>query len=288
MTAGWVAASVRAKTLCMRRLGAEPVAAIARSPTLSVALQELSGGPYGRDLAPDLDLAGAKRSVDATLVWHLRILAGWCPPLGAQRVRVLAAGFEIRNVVEHLLRLQGVELLPPLQLGSLALAWPSVARSRSADAVRRALASSFWGDPGSVDPAEVGMALSLRWASEVRDSMPEAADWATSGAELLLDRIVSAGGEPRAALLSRWHRRGGRRQTEPKASGQDGWQREVAWWQGIEQDSARMVAGRVGGPTTVTGAVGSLAADRWRLRAALAVAAGGGGNLEEVLGRAVA
>jgi hypothetical protein len=42
-----------------------------------------------------MDLAAAQHAVSATMLWHLRVLAGWVPPYASGPLRVLAAGFEI-------------------------------------------------------------------------------------------------------------------------------------------------------------------------------------------------
>ncbi|MDW6057135.1 hypothetical protein SAZ11_02330 [Streptomyces sp. FXJ1.4098] len=194
MGAGWVAGVTRAKAMLSRALGAERAEEVASAPGLDAAVRYLSASPYGHDLPSEASLADAQRAVGETLVWHLRVLAGWQPPSGVTALRLLACGFEIANTEDHLRTLtdtlpntftdtltDGGPLPPPYRLGTLATAWPRLARTRSPQELRAALASSAWGDPGAATP--VAVAIGMRVSAAVRTAMavPEAARWAAGG-----------------------------------------------------------------------------------------------------------
>ena len=68
----------------------------------------------GNQLRPDLDLAGAGRAVFGSVLWNFRVLAGWSPPLGASRLRVLAGAFELANLRGEIAQLEGIEAPAPL------------------------------------------------------------------------------------------------------------------------------------------------------------------------------
>jgi hypothetical protein len=285
MSAGWVAAGVRAKGLSRRRIGREQARAVATSPSLPDAVSALAGTPYGAGMRDATNLAECQRAVDATLLWHLRILAGWCPPLGSAMVRTLAAGFELRNVVDHLLRLRGRPVPAPFVLGSLATAWTSVATARTPSALRQALSRSAWGDPLSEDPAGVLLALNFAWAARVYDQVPEAARWARGAAGFLVDRARQAGAV--AALPASARRQAahvlGPRWDSPEPSDNAVGKRELDWWRELEADSSTLAARPPQGAAVVVGVTGLLAADARITRAALAIAAAGGGEVGVVV-----
>jgi len=159
VTAAWVAGSVRARGMVRRRYGAAATRALAASPSLAEALVTLAATPYGHDVHPDQTLAEAQHALGATVLWHLRVLAGWMPRQGADTVRLLAGGFEIANVDEHVRSLRGRSTAPPYRLGTLATAWPRLGRTASLAEIREVLAASSWGDPGEESPwaIHVGM-----------------------------------------------------------------------------------------------------------------------------------
>ena len=198
MTAGWAAGSVRARGLARRRIGAGAARRLAGSRTLADALGLLTGTGYGPGLRsavalagqPGADqravLAGAQHAVAATVLWDLRVLAGWLPPGGAQLIRVLAGWFEIANVDAHLARLAGRPAPDDFTLGALATAWPAVRRAATTAEVRAALARSAWRDPGGGSDSEIRVGLRARWAVRVADIGGPAADWAASALAVLL------------------------------------------------------------------------------------------------------
>lgn len=306
MSAGWVAAGVRARGLGLRRIGALSARELAASDSLEKALEVLARTPYGHDVRADMDLPSAEHAVLATLLWHTRILAGWGPPLGSGALRLLAAGFEIDNVTGHVARVSGREAPEPFVMGSLSTAWSAVSAASSPAGVRAALAASSWGDPGSEDEATVRLSLLLGWARRVLDGVPGAGDWAISGAALVMCRVISANatsalspGARRDAghlLGPRWSetislgdfvRRAPRpaaKMLEDVEDVDDLWRAEVRWWSSVEAGGAQLAARSALDVSSCVGVVGMLACDAWRARAAIQLAARGGGELAEVLG----
>ena len=305
MSAGWVAATVRGRGLTRRRLGADGARDVARSDSLASALSALAATAYGPGLRPDMDLATAQRAVSATVLWHLRVLAGWGPPLGAGPLRILVSGFEIANVSGHLARLSGQPAQAPYAMGSMATVWPEVSRAQTPDEVRTALRTSVWGDPGSDEPAAIRLAMYLAWARRVFDDVPGGGDIAAAAGALIVARVLATGA--RATLSApalrdashllgpTWHEAASpqdlRRCVPPRvARALDGIEQadelflaELRWWSAVESTGAVLAAGSRAGAPAGVGVAALLAADAWRVRAALAVAAGGGGDFAEVL-----
>lgn len=305
MSAGWVAATVRGRGLVRRRLGADGAIRLARSASLPDALAALGTTSYGPALRADMDLATAQHAVSGTVLWNLRVLAGWGPPLGAGPLRLLAAGFEIANVSGHLARLAGQAAPAPYRLGSMATVWPAVSRAGTVAEVRTVLRRSGWGDPGSDDPAAVRLAMQLAWARRVCDEVPGAADAAIGGGALVIARVLAT--DARAALGPSARRDATRllgpqwdaalapedlarhvpRRASAALDGVEGaanlWQAERRWWAAVESAGAVLAARFAAGAAAGVGVAALLAADAWRVRAALAIAAGGGGDLTEVL-----
>jgi hypothetical protein len=301
MSAGWVAGSVRAKALAQRRLGAGAARALAASSSLEVALAALAATPYRQEVRPGQGLAEAQRAVAATLLWHLRVLAGWLPREGADMLRLLAGWFEIANVDEVLHRLSGGAGEEPFRLGALATAWPRLARARSAAELRGTLAASAWGDPGEAAPRAVQLGMRLSWMARVGAELERATPWAAGAAALLVARERFAAGHdlPAAALararpllgsdaleaaslgeLARRLPARARWALEDATDPDELWRAEARWWSRVERDGFALLGGADLGPAPVLGAVAVLAADAWRVRAALELAARGGRPLE--------
>jgi hypothetical protein len=296
-SAAWVAGSVRARAMARRRLGAEATRALAASPTLAEAVEALSRSPYGRAVRPGDGLDEAQRGVAETLLWNVRVLAGWLPARGAQALRVLAGWFEIANVDEHLRVLAGEPASPPYRLGSLATAWPRLARTGSLADLRVELATSAWGDPGGETVREVQLCMRLAWAERAAGQVAAVRPLALGGVALVAAREVFARGMPlpgragelctrllgpdwagatsidelaaRLAPPSRWALRG-------VDSPADLWRAEAQWWARLARDGRALLAGSGFGLERAIGAVALLAADAWQVRAALAAAARGG------------
>jgi hypothetical protein len=297
MPAGWVAGSVRARALARRRLGRAGARALATSDSLGAAIETLAASPYGRDVRAGSSLADAQRAVGATLLWHLRVLAGWQPAEGSQAVRALAGWFEIANVDDLLRAVSGAGQPEPYRLGRLAVAWPRLAGATSAEQVRRVLRASAWGDPGAETPWQVGLGMRCAWAERVAEVSDTTRRWAAGGVALLLARerfgsgrplderavapavrllgpgVLTAASLPEAAALLP---AAARETLAGVTSSEDLWAAEVRWWAGVERDGFALLRGPRFGLDAPVGAVAVLAADAWRVAAALEVAARGG------------
>jgi hypothetical protein len=295
MPASWVAASVRAKLLENRRLGSAGAATVAGSGGLGPGLEILIDSAYGADLDRSMSLEAAQRSIAATTLWHVRVLAGWLPPGGTTLLRPLAAWFEIANIEERLAYLSGGGHPAPYQLGGMATAWQDVSKATTPDRVRDALARSRWGDPGTSDPATMMIGLRFRWAAWVAGSVPDAANWVAGAAALLAARVrfASPPSNPTLAgarvygLPHGWVRADSPAELRamlPRSlawvlDGVDQvselWAAEARWWSRVRRDAAEMlVRSRYGAPVVVA-VVALLAYDAWLARAALSSAARG-------------
>ena len=297
MSTGWVAGTVRARAMAQRRVGLGGARHLAAAPSLEAALGELVATPYGHDVRTDHTLAQAQRAVAATLLWDLRVLAGWLPRDGGDRVRVLAGWFELSNVDDLRRSIAGQLIDPPFDLGSLGTSWNRLRSAGSPLQLRQQLTGSPWGDPGADTAAAVGLGMRTVWAERVAAAVPPAAAWAAGAAALLVarERLVVGRRLPEGAAASvrrllgaavldaasfpelvaavggraRWALRGVDR---PQAL----WEAETRWWARVESDAFALLRRPRFGPAPVVGAVAAAAVDAWRVRAALESAARGG------------
>jgi hypothetical protein len=293
MSAAWIAGGVRARALLRRRTGAVGAREIAGCSSVAEAVSLLVAGPYQRDVRAGQSLEQAEHGVAATLLWHLRVLAGWQPRAGAELVRLLAGWFEMANVVEHVRALTGEVTTRAFRLGTLATAWPRLAATSSVAELRHALAASPWGDPGTDDPRRIVSAVQLGWAVRVAGGVPQARFWAAGGAALLVARERFLLGQPaEAPALLGDAGEGGFAEFAARLPGEAGWaladvgdpadlwQAEERWWARVANDARTLLRGRGFGPDAVVGCAALLAVDARRVRAALECAARGGRQLE--------
>jgi len=301
MSAGWVAGSVRARALARRRLGSEGARRIARAGSLRAALEALTSTPYGRDIRPGQSLAGVQHAVASTLLWHLRVLAGWLPRGGAGMLRTLTGWFEIANTDELLDGLTGGVPGPTFQLGALATTWPRLQTAGSVAELRAALASSPWRDPGGQEPRTIRLGMRVSWAARVASLPCPAPSWAAAAAALMVAGEMFAAGRElpdftraqlpgllgSAALQAQTFDDLARRLPArarwvlPTGAVQGGlWQAEARWWARVERDGFTLLASSGFAREPVLGAVAVLTADAWRLRAALEMATRGGQQLD--------
>jgi hypothetical protein len=296
MSIAWVAGDVRARALARRRIGPEATRSIAAAGSLEDALRLLAATPFGREVHQGQTLAQAQHSVAAAILWDLRVLAGWLPQGGAHLLRTLAAWFEIANVDEHLQAMDTGQPGTLFTLGSLATAWPRLRDAGSVADLRAGLAASAWGDMGADSSSAIRLGMRCRWGQWAAGLREPVRTWATAATALLVagQRFVSGQAIPAAmgpalrgvtgaaaeagtlaAMASalparaRWVLAG-------SASPGELWRAEAAWWARVEQDAFGLL--RISGSdgTAVIGAAAVLGTDAWRVRAALATAAGGG------------
>jgi len=300
MTAGWVAGAVRAKAMARRVLGAEAARQLAGSGSLPQAQRLLMRTAFRDAAEPGLSLGAAQHAVAATILWDLRVLAGWLPRDGVSMLRLLAGWFEIANVDELLQTLTGRPSGAEFELGALATAWPRLSEAGSPADLRRALAASPWGDPGGDSIRDIRLGMRARWGARVAASVDRFRSSAAAAIALLrvgeptpaaaagpgadLDRATGLpsglaslpsrggtqmrlGGQPRSL------RAAPRPETEP-------WQAETDWWRRVERDGRVLLRSSGFDSDPVLGAVAVMTADARRVCAALASAARGGLALE--------
>jgi hypothetical protein len=185
----WTAGVTRARLLLSRCIGPGLANTVAGSASLADGLAALAGSAYGDRVRAGQDLTAAERGVADTLLWHLRILAGWLPAAGAALVRALAGWFELVNIDARLAALAGDGREPaPFALGPLATAWGAAEQARTIEELADAVASSAWALPRVRSPAELAIGLRVAWGRRVAESAPEAADWVAGAVALLTAR----------------------------------------------------------------------------------------------------
>jgi hypothetical protein len=330
MRSDWVAASVRARSMAQRRVGAGTCRTIAAAPGLPAATSQLADTVYGMELKSAQTLSQTHRATRRTVLWQLRVLAGWIPAGGTRLIRAAAAAFEADNILalDLHLRRQETGVSPAFDLGGLATAWPRLSTAATDEELRAALASSPWGDPGP----ETALAdiLTLVWVRRLAAEAAAVRPWAAAAAALIAARLVLVEGTapaPRLVTLLRpllgtgWTAATGTTElsspgfpsnpksnpglpSNPKSTSglpsgpksnpeslrnalppaaaraldgvdrpADLWRAEAALAVRIESDGFSLLRAGLPGPDVVLGAMAVLAADAWRVRAALASAA---------------
>jgi hypothetical protein len=288
--------------MARRRVGPVLARRVAHASSLAAGLALLEGTAFDQVAAPGTALRDAEHQIRAEQLWELRVLAGWLPAAGTPLARALAARFERANIEAHRNRLAGRSSPSPFTLGTLALSWPRLAATSSLDELRRELAASPWGDPGTMAATELHDALLVGWLRMVAaaaSGLDKVQRWVAGGAALLVARNIATKGEPerlaravrpligrrpagamsladlRAALPStaRWTLASVDQPVQL-------WRAEAGLRAQIESDGLRMLRTARPGPAPVVGALAVLAVDGWRLRAALACAAAGTGPSE--------
>lgn len=301
MSAGWVAGNVRAKAMLNRRIGPVRARELAGCPSLGAAQQALANSSFRREVHPGQTLAESEFGLRANLLWQCRVLAGWQPPTGAGMVRALAGGFEVANICALARMLAGMAPQPLFTLGGLALAWSRLQDTGSTAELRAALAASPWGDPGSDAPADIALAVQLTWARRVAAGAPEAAGWASGAAALIVARrLFVERREPTAAARRAAMRllgenaltatdmaalaaavpAGARWALSQVTSPDELWQAEFGWWRHVERSALALLNSAQFDSAAPLATIALLAVDGWRVRAALQLAAAGGGPLE--------
>ena len=294
MSAARVAGSVRARLLLEHRAGTETALLVARAGSLENAVGLLSAADVVAD-PRGASLETAQRDVAASLALRIRLLAAWLPRDGAAGIRALAAWFELANIEDRLAYFGGAELRTPYELGMLSSIWASAAATQSVDELRRLLAGSSWGDPGSDDPDDLHLALRLAWARRVSAQVPVARAWAAGAVALLLAAELLVAKRPvdddlvrRVRLGGSWAEAGSIAELRgllPRVAAwaldgvddpADLWRAELAWWRRVAADAELLTRSPLGGSEVVIGAVALLAFDAMLLTVALAVAAQGG------------
>jgi len=296
VTGAWVGADVRAIAMSRRTIGRVGAASIAGCPDLATALAELQSSPYARDIRPADDLAAAQRAVACTLLWNVRVLAGWVPASGVGMLRIAMAWFEILNLEARLRPADRATAAPLFDMGSLATT-PGGAESITPGNVLERLRATWWGAPSNDSLWAVGLAMRSRLVDRASAGVPGARAWAAGAAALIVarERVVAGNQLPPDVRHNLAHTLGQQalegdtvdslRERLPErarwvlnsvTSTEDLWRAESGWWARVEADGRELLRRSSFGPEPVVGAVAVMAADAWRVRAALHAAALGG------------
>ncbi len=301
MNADWVAATVRARSIAQRRVGAGTSRQIAAQPGLTEGLSLLAETVYADRLQGRADLGAAERATQETVLWHLRVLAGWMPATGTRLARALAGAYERENVLGLERRLAGgATVAEPFDLGSLGAAWPRLHFITTSDGLTDALRTSIWGDPGP-QTSPLRDVLTVVWLRRLAEVTSAARPWAEAVAALTVARLrLVEGSEPsprlrqlvRPLLGDGWERAedltglithlpaSARAVLRGIGAPEDLWRAEARLRATVEADGFRMLRGSLPGPDVVLGGITVLAMDAWRVRAALAAATAGIGASE--------
>jgi len=304
MSLPWVAGTVRARLLLRHRVGRDRALEAAACTTLPAALALLGLAGYRDEPQAATDLASAQRTVAATLLLRLRMLAAWLPPEGASVLRALAGWFELLNIQERRAWLAGGPPPRPFELGSLSSAWNALSQAQTPTELRASLARSIWGDPHGESPEQLHVALRLALAQRVAETAPELGRLADGAVALLVAREVFAEGRPLELLADRRLGRLGRRwQAAPTFTelvaclptqaawpltgigrAEDLWRAELGWWLEAERVGQRLLRSAGDSRRAVIGAALLLTVDARHASTALGLAAlGGDPELQEVL-----
>lgn len=306
MIADWVAASVRARGMAQRQVGRGGCDRIGASRDFDGALALLSGSIYGVRLEGVSTLSEAQRAVNDTVLWHLRVLAGWLPASGTQLVTAAAAGFEVDNIVALAQHLQGrANATAHYELGALATAWPTLSTATSLTDLSAALRASRWGEVGTpTDADDLVDVLTVAWLQRLTAVAPAARSWTLTMIVLIAARILFVDHAAptarfvqtvRPRIAEAWRSthdltafaaalpRSAREAIIDVEAPEELWRAEMRLITTVSDDAARLLHGSSAGPDVVLGAVALLAMDAWRVRAALAQAAAGAGGSFDVV-----
>ncbi|WNM27896.1 hypothetical protein RN607_02505 [Demequina capsici] len=305
MSAAWVAASVRVRALAAGRAGEQGALRIASARTWTEVEDLLSRWSYGVRAAHVSGPEALQRAARETLLWQLRVLAGWAPASGTGILRAAAARFERENILQHRRELEGGPATSPYELGALETSWGLLRTAASATALTHLLARTAWGEVPDDDPqlADILTAASLVRYAQVA---PAARTWCTQECALALARLLFVDRvRPGPTLRTRaapllghaWEsapdlpsfvaalpRRVGTVLGGIALPG-DLWRAEARLHARTEAEAGAMLRDGTPGPDVVVAGIALLSADAWRVQAALAAvgAAGEGQGAREVL-----
>jgi hypothetical protein len=285
MSGAWIAGNVRARGLAAADLS-DVADRVARSAGLQTACSVLGPTKWGHHLDEVATVEAAQRKIFETLLWQLRILAGWLPSDGVEAIRSCVMWFEIRNVEDRLAYFAGARAEPPYQLGRLGIISRRLGGTGNAGDVRHLMRMSAWGDPRGDDVYAIRIWMRRTWYRRARVAAPELRPWADAAASLFANRerlAQRSGGRtvvPITPLLPpawSWA-------TAVRSSGQDLWHAEERWWAQVREEGLRMLHSSIGTQGPAVGAVAMLASSAHRIATALEIAAGGGAESLDATG----
>jgi len=279
----WIAGDVRALVLVAGDVS-DIADTVAATPDLEAAIATLAETRWIRDEVPAVTVEAAQREVYQSLLWHLRVLAGWLPAEGVEAIRSCLLWFEIRNIEDRLGYFAGAPAEAMYELGRLGLISRRLESTGSAEDIRWLMHTSAWHDPGADDAYSIRIWLRHAWHQRVRDAAPELRVWADAATWLFAvrERVAQRpGAEVLAAappaLPSAWQWA-----TSVQWSAQDLWRGEQRWWTQVREEGLKLLHKPVGTTGPVIGALTTLASSAHRIATALEVAAAGsrGGRID--------
>ena len=281
MSAGWIAGDVRARELASQP--SDIAASVAAAPNLEAGIAVLGQAKWIRDIDEARTVAASQRAVLETLLWRLRVIAGWLPSEGVEMIRSCVLWFEVRNIEDRLAYFVGAPAPVPYELGRLGIISRALGATSSGEDIRRLMATSAWGDPGGVDAYRIRMWLRRTWHKRAREASPQLRVWSDAAAWLLADRERTAGrsgadhfaGTP-PSLPSPW------KWASVNWTGADLWRAEERWWTQVREEGLRLLHAPIGTPGPALGAIATLASSVHRIATALEIAAGVGGDAIDV------
>lgn len=296
MTAAWVAVSVRGRQIVRRTANPGLPRALVNASSWDDAVSELRRSSYGERLGTARTRSEARRAVVDTLVWRLRVLAGWLPAGASSLARLAAAPVEIGNVERRIAELGGAPRSAAVPLGALSVVTHRLATVTTPDELRGVLARSTWGDPGGDDPTTMAVGLRAAWSRRLAGGPTIVRPWARAGAAVLLARerwvferaiAPSAQRDLDRLLGTRWHSSAGiaeLRSSLPDAAREalrdvsgpdDVWRAEGAVVRRIAAEASRTLETGRYGPDVAAAVFAALLVDAWHTLAGLEGAATG-------------
>lgn len=280
MSAGWIAGNVRALGLASEP--SDVAASVASATNLSGGVAVLGQASWIRDIDAATTVAASQRAVFETLLWRLRVIAGWLPSEGVEMVRSCVVWFEIRNIEDRLAYFAGALAELPYELGRLGIISRALGVTSSGEDIRRLMAASAWGDPGGADAYRIRIWLRRMWHKRARDASPQLRVWSDAAAWLLAvrERTAARSGADLLArtppsLPSSW------KWASVDWAGPDLWRAEERWWIQVREDGLRLLHAPIGTAGPALGAITTLASSARRIATALEIAAGvGGGGID--------
>ncbi|WP_152659487.1 V-type ATPase subunit [Demequina salsinemoris] len=303
MSAGWVAASVRVRALAAGRAGEEGAERLASVRTWREAEDLLARWSYGTRAAEASSPEALQRAARETLLWQLRVLAGWAPAAGTGILRAAAARFERDNILGHVRELEGGSAADPYDLGAMETSWSLLRRAESPDRLRDLLARTAWGEVPEDEADQLADLLTVSWLTRYAQVAPAARTWCARDCALTIARLRFAQGRhPGPAVRQRvgpllghaWEQAtdlrsfaaalpaGARSAFGDLASPAELWRAEARTYAAMDSEATAMLRQGTPGPDVVVAGIALLAADAWRVQAAIA-SIGQGRAAREVL-----
>ncbi len=303
MSAGWVAASVRVRALAAGRAGEEGAARLAAVRSWREAEDLLARWSYGVRAADATGPEGLQRAVRETLLWQLRVLAGWAPAAGTGILRAAAARFERDNILARLRELDGGSRAAPYDLGAMETSWGLLRRAETPDQLRASLARTSWGEVPAGEADQLADLLTAACLTRYAQAAPAARTWCARALALAVARLRFVDGvHPGPTLRQRvgpllGHAWEGTTDLPSFATGLPTgasaafsgvsspsglWRAEARTYAAMEAEAAAMLRQGSPGPDVVVAGIALLSADAWRVQAAIATI-GQGPAAREVL-----